>query len=92
MAIKIPGIEITKIVPPESGWPIVAHCYVCGRTDIVLSPWAMKPADGDYWQFNGMCLNEDSMINFRHNMYPEKHYPWRVQNVEVDDGRNKQDV
>src|SRR5271157_4313805 len=55
------GIEvhITSIVPPESGWPIVAHCDLCKKTVIVLSPWAIKPEDGDYWKMNGTCLDED---------------------------------
>jgi hypothetical protein len=80
--MKIPGIEITKIIPPESGWPIVARCYVCGKTVIVLSPWGMKPENGDYFQFNGMCLDEDAMLNLKHNLRPQYIEPWRVQNLE----------
>jgi hypothetical protein len=61
------GIHITSIVPPESGWPIVAHCDQCGKTEIVLSPWAIKPSDGDYWRMQ-MCVDEENGI--RHNMPP----------------------
>jgi hypothetical protein len=69
-----PAINITSIVPPESGWPIVAHCELCRKTVIVLSPWAVKPEDGDYWKMNGTCLDED--LHIKHNMYPQKWYPW----------------
>jgi len=65
---------ITSIVPPEQGWPIVAHCDLCKKTVIVLSPWAIKPSDGDYWKMNGTCLDED--LHIKHNMYPQKWYPW----------------
>ena len=71
-----PRINITSIVPPEQGWPIVAHCDLCKKTVIVLSPWAIKPEKGDYWKMEGTCLDEENHI--RHNMYPEKFapYPW----------------
>jgi hypothetical protein len=71
-----PGIHVTSIVPPEQGWPIVAHCDMCKKTVIVLSPWAIKPEKGDYWKMEGTCLDEEKHI--RHNMYPEKFapYPW----------------
>jgi hypothetical protein len=60
-----PTINITSIVPPESGWPIVAHCDLCKKTVIVLSPWAIKPEDGDYWRME-MC--GDETLAFEHNM------------------------
>ena len=60
-----PSIHITSIVPPESGWPIVAHCDLCKKTVIVLSPWAIKPEDGDYWRME-MC--GDETLAFEHNM------------------------
>ena len=69
-----PAINITSIVPPEQGWPIVAHCDLCKKTEIVLSPYAIKPEDGDYWKMNGTCLDED--LHIKHNMYPQKWYPW----------------
>ena len=69
------GIHITSIVPPEQGWPIVAHCDICHKTEIVLSPYAAKPSDGDYWKLNGTCLDEEKHI--KHNMYPQKWYPWK---------------
>jgi hypothetical protein len=70
------GIHITSIVPPEQGWPIVAHCDMCKKTVIGLSPGAIKPEKGDYWKMEGTCLDEEKHI--RHNMYPEKFapYPW----------------
>ena len=70
-----PRINITSIVPPEQGWPIVAHCDLCKKTVIVLSPWAIKPEKGDYWKMEGTCLDEEEHI--KHNMYPQKWYPWR---------------
>jgi len=77
MGTKFPagyGIVVTSIVPPEQGWPIVAHCDLCKKTVIVLSPWAIKPEKGDYWKMEGTCLDEDEHI--KHNMYPQKWYPW----------------
>jgi hypothetical protein len=68
------GIHITSIVPPEQGWPIVAHCDLCHKTEIVLSPYAAKPSDGDYFRMNGTCLDEE--LHWKHNMYPQKWYPW----------------
>jgi hypothetical protein len=68
------GIHITKIEPPEQGWPIMAHCSICKKTVIVLSPYAAKPEEGDIWSLKGTCLDEDEHI--RHNMYPQHDYPW----------------
>ena len=73
------GIHITSIVPPEQGWPIVAHCDLCHKTEIVLSPWAKKPDDGDYFLMNGTCLDEEKHI--KHNMYPQTWYPWRKEKL-----------
>lgn len=70
-----PGIHVTSITPPEQGWPIVAHCDLCHKTEIVLSPWAVKPSDGDYFKMNGTCLDEENHL--KHNMYPQTWYPWR---------------
>ena len=42
-------IQIMKIVPPESGWPIALHCAACGKTVIVHNPYGCKPARGDYY-------------------------------------------
>jgi len=77
MGTKFPagyGIVVTSIVPPEQGWPIVAHCDLCRKTVIVLSPWAVKPEKVDYWKMEGTCLDED--LHIKHNMYPQKWYPW----------------
>ncbi len=72
------GIVVTNIVPPEQGWPIVAHCALCHKTEIILSPWAVKPEKGDYWKMEGTCLDEEQHI--KHNMYPQKYYPWKEKN------------
>src|ERR1700677_179444 len=70
------GIHVTAIVPPEQGWPIVAHCKLCQKTEIILSPWAIKPEDGDYWKMEGMCLDEE--LHMKHNMWPQREpYPWK---------------
>ena len=63
-----PAIQVTSIVPPESGWPIMAHCSICQKTVILLSPWAIKPEHGDYWRLNEMCLDE--AFHVEHNMPP----------------------
>jgi hypothetical protein len=65
---KPTGIHLTSITPPEQGWPIMAHCSICKKTVIVLSPYAAKPEDGDILSLKGTCLDEDEHI--RHNMYP----------------------
>jgi len=73
-APKPTGIHITSITPPEQGWPIMAHCSICKKTVIVLSPYAAKPEDGDILSLKGTCLDEDEHI--RHNMWPQHDYPW----------------
>ncbi len=60
------GIHVTSIVPPELGWPVAYHCPLCRTTTFVLSPWATKPKDGDYWRMNEMC--SDEVNGFAHNM------------------------
>ena len=69
------GVHITSIIPPDHGWPIVSHCDICKKTVILLSPYAVKPSDGDYFRLNGTCLDEEKHI--KHNMYPQKWYPWK---------------
>lgn len=66
--MKLPNIEITHIVPPEVGWPVVIHCRKCKRTEIFLNVYALKPENGDYFQFDSMCVNENEGIALRHNM------------------------
>ena len=68
-----PGVNITSIVPPEQGWPIVAHCDLCKKTVIVLSPYAVKPEKGDYFLLKGTCLDEE--LNVKHNLYPQFDFP-----------------
>ena len=58
-----PGIHVTSIVPPEQGWPIAAHCTHCRNTVIVLSPYAKKPEDGDYYMLKGTCLDEEMNVH-----------------------------
>jgi hypothetical protein len=50
-------IEITKIVAPESGWPISMHCRHCRKTVIVLNIYAAQPKHGDYWLME-MCADQ----------------------------------
>lgn len=59
------GIHVTALTPPESGWPVAFHCPLCRETTFLLSPWACKPSDGDYWRVE-MCANETEA--FRHNL------------------------
>lgn len=67
-------IHITSIVPPEVGWPIMVYCEHCRKTEIILSLWAIKPTDGDYWKINGMCVSDDPAINMAHSM-PKLEWP-----------------
>lgn len=64
------GLHITSITPPAQGWPIAMYCPVCKETTFVLSLWAIKPTDGDYWRVTGMCErdarhNLEMSINYR---------------------------
>ena len=59
------GIHITSITPPESGWLMSFYCPLCRETWFRLSPWAIKPEDGDYWRIQ-MCGSD--VEGFRHNM------------------------
>ena len=59
------GIHVTSITPPESGWPVAFYCPLCKVTTFVLSPWAVKPSDGDFWRME-MCGSD--VEGFRHNM------------------------
>ena len=59
------GIHVTSIVPPEQGWPVAFYCPLCKETTFLLSPWAIKPSDGDYWRIE-MCGSD--VEGFRHNM------------------------
>ena len=60
------GIHVTSIVPPEQGWPVAMHCPLCKETVFMLSLWAIKPKDGDFFKINKMCVNEE--LGFKHNM------------------------
>jgi hypothetical protein len=61
------GIYVTKIVPPEQGWPIAMHCPICRETTFILSPWAIKPQDGDYFLMKDACI-ADGVLSHKHNM------------------------
>jgi hypothetical protein len=60
------GIHVTSITPPEKGWPIACYCPICKVTTFVLSPWAIKPSDGDYFRMNDVCGNEE--LSTAHNI------------------------
>jgi len=40
------NIILTNITPPEQGWPIIFHCSICKKSNIAVSVYAIKPADG----------------------------------------------
>ena len=52
------GIHLSHIVPPAQGWPIAAYCPKCMETTFILSPWAAKPKDGDYFRMNDTCISK----------------------------------
>lgn len=52
------GIHITHIVPPAQGWPVAIYCPICRETTFVLSAYAAKPEDGDYWKMNESCVRD----------------------------------
>ena len=60
------GIHVTSIVPPAEGWPVAMYCSLCRKTVFMLSLWAVKPLDGDYFKINEMCVDE--VDGFKHNM------------------------
>jgi hypothetical protein len=68
------GVVITGLVAPTEGWPIVAHCEICKKTEIILSIFAKKPERGDYWLMRGVCLDEEHCV--QHNLYPQSVFPW----------------
>lgn len=49
------GIHISRIDPPAQGWPIAMYCPICKETTFILSPWAIKPKDGEYFKMNNVC-------------------------------------
>lgn len=61
-----PGIHVTSIVPPAQGWPVAMYCPLCKETTFLLSPWAIKPTDGDYFKLNDTCASE--CVSDRHNI------------------------
>jgi hypothetical protein len=48
-------LQITKIVQPETGAVMLVHCADCRRTEIYVSPFALKPGDGDAWKIELPC-------------------------------------
>lgn len=63
---EITGVHVNRINPPAQGWPIALYCPICKETTLVLSPWAIKPSDGDYWKMNEVCGNPD--LTDKHNI------------------------
>jgi len=59
-------IIITSIKTPEVGWPVLLHCPLCGRSEIVLSLWAIKPERGDYFWMEKICIDDE--MHHQHNM------------------------
>jgi hypothetical protein len=60
------GIHVTSIVPPESGWPIACYCPICKETTFLLSPWAIKPKEGDYHKMTEVCGSDEHGMD--HNL------------------------
>jgi hypothetical protein len=60
------GIHVTSIVPPEHGWPIAFYCPICKETTFLLSLWANKTKDGDYFKMNDVCASDEH--SYAHNM------------------------
>ena len=60
------GIHVTHITPPAQGWPIAMYCPICGETTFILSPWAAKPENGDYWRMTDICGSE--VLGQAHNL------------------------
>ena len=60
------GIHITSITPPSEGWLMSFYCPICKETWFKLSPWAIKPKDGDYFKLTEMCANPDYAM--KHNL------------------------
>lgn len=74
-----PTSLIHIITPPATGWLIAFHCPLCGVTTFLLSPWATKPHDGDYWQLR-MCVSEEEggRVAMSHNLVLQEYQPWLV--------------
>ena len=58
-------IQLTSITQPPQGAVIAMRCEQCQKITFVLSEHAVKPRDGDYWFFIGICEE-----NFLHNFMP----------------------
>lgn len=53
---KLPrGVIITGVRQPEQGAVIVHHCKHCKLTEIMCTPYAAKPEDGDLWLITDYC-------------------------------------
>jgi hypothetical protein len=68
------GIYITSINPPAQGWPVLAHCPKCKKTEIVVDAWARKPEDGDYWLIKDCCLSEDRGMAILHTFSTQRRF------------------
>lgn len=60
------GICVTAIKPLLQGWLMSYYCPLCRETWFLLSPWACKPKDGDYFKLTEMCANPDFAM--KHNL------------------------
>jgi hypothetical protein len=61
-----PGIYVTSIVPPEEGWPVAFYCPICKETTFLLSPWAVKPTEGQYFTMTDTCASDE--FHHQHTM------------------------
>lgn len=59
MTTQDPKVMVTAIVVPEVGWPVAYHCAICQKTVFLLSPWVVKPTNGDYHLIQ-LCADDDT--------------------------------
>ena len=70
-----PGINITSIKQPEQGGIIAIHCPLCKATDFILSLWAVKPRDGDFFYMPQTCINDlRHDLEMCSSLYKEKRF------------------
>ena len=66
LSVTSRGIHVTRVGEPEQGWLMSFYCPLCKETTFLLSPYACKPSEGDYWRMKEMCANEEHAFN--HNL------------------------
>jgi hypothetical protein len=75
-----PGIHITHITPPETGWIAALYCKECRKTVFVDLPFGKKPEDGDLWVIQ-MCA--DALLTVDHTGKTVLDHNWFVKTANV---------